>query len=136
MWNCSLCQVQILLPVNHICLWINLDDHMNSSWWNVRFIENMMWISWKHSRKCRIIRIVSRTGFQIGTERAIIRDIRDWNIQREHYLRIYSDKGCKMSDSADFEDFIIKYTALVVFKALLCLFFSIFQCVISESEYI
>ena len=87
----------------------------------------MMWISWKHSRKCRIIRIVSRTGFQIGTERAISRDIRDWNIQREHYPRIYSDKGCKMSDSADFEDFIIKYTALVVFRALLCLFFSVFS---------
>ena len=41
-----------------------------------------------------------------------------------------------MSDFADFEDFIIKYTALVVFKALLCLFFSVFQCLISESEYI
>ena len=30
-----------------------------------------------------------------------------------------------MSDSADFKDFRIKYTALIVFKALLCLFYSV-----------
>ena len=89
-----------------------------SGWRYLWIIKNMMWFSWKHSRECRIIGDISRICFQIFSERAISRDfgnIRDWNIQRKHYPRIYPDKGCKMSDSKDFKDFFyIKHTALFV----------------------